>query len=146
MRKSTITRVWLGGMVAIALGLVVAGIAAFLMLTNAGTLTTGPNGELYNFVPRQDGSFWTLVATMIVAGIVAFAGVIAQFVAWIGAMANAYHLADKMWFLLTLLLGLFGFGLVVMIVYLLLAPDSYDEGHLPAPRGIAMPPSMAPSH
>ena len=145
MRKSTITRLWLGGIVAIALGLVVAAIAAVLMLANAGTLTKGAD-DLYSFVPRQDGYFWTLVAIIVAAGAVALAGAIAQFVAWIAAIANAYHLADKMWFLLTLLLGIVGFGLVVMIVYLLLAPDSYDEAHRQAPRGIAMPPSMAPQH
>jgi hypothetical protein len=145
MRKSTITRVWLGGMVAIALGLVVAGIAVAAMLYSAGTFTTGADGKLYDYVPRQDGYFWTLVGTIVVAGLVALIGGLAQFIAWIGAMANAYQLPDKMWFLLTLLLGLFGFGLVVMIVYILLAPDGYDEAGQPAPRS-AMPPTFQPSH
>ena len=146
MRKSTITRVWLGGMVAIAIGLVAAGVAVFLMLTNAGAFTTGSDGRLYNFVPRQDGYFWSLVGVIVASGLVALAGGIAQFIAWIGAIANAYHLADKMWFLLTLLLGLIGFGLVVMIVYLLLAPDSYDEAGHPAARAAPLPPTFQPSH
>jgi hypothetical protein len=146
MRKSTITRLWLGGMVAIALGLVAAGVAVGAIFWSSGTFTTGTNGDLYNFVPRQDGYFWSWVAVIVVGGLVALVGGIAQFVAWIGAMANAYRLPDKMWFLLTLLLGLFGFGLIVMIVYLLLAPDAYDDRETLAPRGAALPPTYAPSH
>jgi hypothetical protein len=146
MRKATITRLWLGGIVAIALGLIAAGAAAGAILCSAGTFTTGPNGELSTFIARQDGYFWSWIAVAAFGGIVAAIGALAQFVAWIGAIANAYRLTDKMWFLLTLLLGLVGFGLVVMIVYLLLAPDSTEGAGGHAPRGAAAPPTFAPSH
>jgi hypothetical protein len=146
MRKSTITRVWLGGMVAIAIGFVVAGVAVVLMLTNAGTFTAAPSGKGYDFVPVENSYFWTLVSVIVAGGLVALGGGIAQFVAWIGALVNSYHLADRTWFLLTLILGLVGFGLVVMILYLLLAPDSDDEAYRGAPEARLAPPSVAPSH
>jgi hypothetical protein len=146
MRKSTITKVWLAGIVAIALGLVAAAIGAGGIFCSTGTYTTALDGHVTSFQPRLDGWFWSLVAITIAGGIVALAGGIATFVAWIGAMANAYQLADKMWFLLTLLLGLVGFGLVVMILYVLLAPDSQDEEGRPTTRAASTPPTYQPSH
>jgi hypothetical protein len=126
MSKSTITKTWLGGMVAIALGLVAAGVAVALMLAYGGTFTPAPSGSGYDFVPRTDAFFWTTVAVIVVGGVVAAAGVFVQFVAWIGALINSYQLADKTWFIVTLLLGLLGFGLIAMIVYLIAAPDGYE--------------------
>jgi len=146
MRKSTITRVWLAGIVAIALGLVASAIAVGGIFCSSGSYTTGLDGHVTGFQPRLDSYFWSLVALTVVGGIVALAGGIAQLVAWIGAMANAYHLPDRMWFLLTLLLGLVGFGLVVMILYVLLAPDSYEETSRPAARAAPTPPTYQPSH
>lgn len=127
MNKSTISKTWLGGMVAIALGFVAAGIATGFMLGYGGTFTTAPSGEGYDFVPRLDGFFWSMVGIIAAGFFVVVGGVIVQFVAWIGALVNSYLLQDKMWFLLTLILGLLGFGLVVMIVYLIAAPDGYEE-------------------
>ena len=136
MRKKTITEIWLGGMVAIAVGLVVAGVGVWLMLVNAGTFTAAPDGSGFDFVPRANAYFWNTVALIVAGGLVAVIGGIVQFVAWIAALANSWRLADKMWFLITLILGLVGFGLVVMIVYLLVAPDSYDEdAQLASPAG-----------
>ncbi len=132
MRKSTITKTWLGGIVAIALGFVAAAVAIGLMLAYGGTFTSAPNGEGYDFVPTQDAYFWTMVAIVVTGFVVAVAGAMVQFVAWIGALVNSYQLQDKLWFVLTLILGLIGFGLVVMIAYLIAAPDSYE-----APERIA---------
>lgn len=146
MRKRTITRVWLAGLVAIAVGLVASAFALGGIFCTAGTFTTGPEGQLYSFEPRTDSYFWLLVGVTILGVMVAFAGGIAEFVAWIGAIANSYHLADKMWFLLTLLLGLIGFGLIVMILYVLVAPDGYDETGHPVTRAAPVPPTYQPSH
>jgi hypothetical protein len=146
MRKTTITKVWLGGITAIALGLVAMGIAVGAVFCSAGTFTTGPEGQIYSFTPREDSYFWSLIAVVIVGGLAALAGAIAQFIAWIGAIVNSYHLADRMWFLVTLLLGLVGFGLIVMILYLILAPDSYDEQRLRTGQAAPMPPMPQPSH
>jgi hypothetical protein len=145
MRKSTITKTWLGGIIAIALGFIAAGVAIGLMLAYGGTFTSAPNGEGYDFVPTQDGFFWTTVAIIVAAFFVAVAGAIVQFVAWIGALVNSYQLQDKLWFLLTLILGLIGFGLVVMIVYLIAAPDGYEEKERIAGVQAPVSPTLAPT-
>jgi hypothetical protein len=125
MTKETITRTWLAGIIAIAVGLVVAGVAAALMLAYGGTFVRAPSGNGYDFTPTPGGTFWATMAFIGLGGLLAFCGMVVQFVAWIGALVNSYQLQDKMWFLLTLLLGLIGLGLVVMIVYIIAAPDGY---------------------
>ena len=127
MRKLTITKTWAGGIIGIALGFVAVAVATGLMLAYGGTFTSAPSGQGYDFVPTQDEFFWTMVGIIITGGVMAWAGTIVQFVAWIGALVNSYQLQDKLWFVLTLILGLIGFGLVVMIVYLIAAPDGYAE-------------------
>lgn len=141
--KSIITRTWLGGMVAIAFGFVAAAIATALMLAYGGTFTAAPGREGYDFVPRLDAFFWGMVSVIAAGFTVAVAGAIVRLVAWIGAIVNSYQLQDKTWFLLTLILGLLGFGLVVMVVYLIAAPDGYEEKQAPTPA--PLPPSLAPT-
>jgi hypothetical protein len=145
MRKSTITKTWVGGIVAIALGFVAAAVATGLMLAYGGTFTSAPSGEGYDFVPTQDAFFWTMVSIIIAGFVVACAGAIVQFVAWIGALVNSYQLQDKLWFVLTLILGLIGFGLVMMIVYLIAAPDGYEEKERTAAAPAPVPPTLAPT-
>jgi hypothetical protein len=145
MRKSAITKTWIAGVVAIALGFVVAAVATGLMLAYGGTLTSAPSGEGYDFVPTQDVFFWTMVGIIVTGVVVACAGAIVQFVAWIGALVNSYRLQDKLWFVLTLILGLIGFGLVMMIVYLIAAPDGYEEKETVAGAGAAASPTLAPT-
>jgi hypothetical protein len=50
-------------------------------------------------------------------------GVIGQFVAWIGAVLGTAQLEDKTWFLVLLLLGVFSFGFVAMLAYVIAGPD-----------------------
>lgn len=145
MKKSIITKTWLGGMVAIALGFVAAAIATALMLAYGGTFTAAPGRDGYDFVPRLDAFFWGMISIIVTGFVVVTAGAIVQFVAWIGALVNSYQLQDKMWFLLTLILGLLGFGLVVMIVYLIAAPDGYEEKQEQATTPAPLPPSLAPT-
>ena len=145
MRKSTITKTWLGGIIAIALGFVATGVAIGLMLAYGGTFTSAPNGEGYDFVPTQDGFFWTMVGIIVAGFFVAVAGAIVQFVAWIGALVNSYQLQDKLWFVLTLVLGLIGFGLVVMIAYLIAAPDGYEEKQRLTGTSAPLPPMLTPT-
>jgi uncharacterized membrane protein len=58
------------------------------------------------------------VAVLAVVG-----GLIAGLVAWIGALLNTANLEDKTWFVLLLVLGVFSFGLVAMIAYVIAGPD-----------------------
>jgi hypothetical protein len=57
--------------------------------------------------------------------VVAFiGGSIAGLVAWIGALLNTAQLEDKAWFLVLLLLGIFSFGFIAMLAYVIAGPDA----------------------
>ncbi len=58
--KSTITRTWMGGLVAFAAGIVVSMVGVFLMLIHIGTFTQIAGANSYNFTPDIDGFFWGL--------------------------------------------------------------------------------------
>ena len=134
MTKSTIGKLWWGGLAGIAGGFIVAGISVAVMLAFGGTFTSTGDGKNYNFVPSYDPTFWSAVAFTVFGGVVAFAGMVSQFIAWIGALVNTWRLPEKAWFVLLLVLGLVGhlFGLVMMIVYLLAGPDG-TKVERPAP-------------
>ena len=113
-----------GGLLALFTGLALA--------SHIGALTNNfQSGATY--VP--DSTFWTLVSFAILGAIAVLGGIVTQFVAWIGAVINTNHLADKTWFnillwcgvaaiVLNLLSGLGTIaGWVLMIVYLVGGPD-----------------------
>jgi hypothetical protein len=148
--KSTVTRTWIGGLVVLALGLLVASLSIGLMLAYGGSFTKAPVGNGYDFVPSYDGFFWTTTAIMIAGFIAAAVGGLVQLAAWIGGLANTYLLPDKTWFAVLLVGGLLGlaFGLVgfaVMVAYLVAGPDgkAVRQPQVPAPR--SQPSTFAPT-
>lgn len=150
MRKSTITRTWVAGVILLAAGLLVGGVSLGLMLAYGGQFTAAPSGSGYDFTPRLDGFFWTMVSLMIVGFTVAAVGGIVQLTAWIGALVNTYQLADRTWFVVLLAGGLLGlaFGVVgfaAMVAYVIAGPDGTAawESRMPTP---AQPPAtLAPT-
>ena len=56
-------------------------------------------------------------------GLAAAGGVITGFIAWIGALLNTSLLESKGWFVGLLLLGIFNFGFIAMIAYVIAGPD-----------------------
>ncbi|MGZ6256323.1 MAG: hypothetical protein ACXWMB_04840 [Candidatus Limnocylindria bacterium] len=51
-------------------------------------------------------------------------------------LLNTAELADKTWFVILLVLGIFSFGLIAMIAYVIAGPDGHRAGeatHLHAP-------------
>ena len=80
-----------------------------------------------------------MIGLMIVGTLAIVAGAIGQFVPWIGALLNTSRLDDKVWFIILLVVGLFSFGFIAMLVYVLAGPD----GTLVAPRQ-AQPTQPAP--
>ncbi len=146
MRKSTITRVWLGGLAAIAAGLVAAAVGVILLLGYGGTYG-GASGS--DFVPTLNAFFWWVVGLITLGGLVLTAGGIAQFVAWIGALVDTYQLPEKTWFAVLLIGGLLGLlgiviaGFVVMVVYLMIGPDAERPVTAP-PAPVAPPATLAP--
>ena len=119
MTKPVIIKVFVGSLIAVVGGVVLIVGGGVLALAN-GTLTmSGP--DLTGFKPSAAG--WSLIGLVLVGGLAAIGGAIGQFVAWIGAVINTSRLEDKTWFIVLLVLGLFSFGFVAMLVYVLAGPD-----------------------
>jgi hypothetical protein len=145
MSKSTISKTWIGGIVAFAAGLVLAGFGVFLMLAYGGTFNqVAGNPNAYDFVPAMNGFFWMTIWMIVLGGVVAAIGGIVQLAAWIGALVNSYLLPEKTWFAALLLGGIFGFffglvGFAVMIAYVVAAPDGtpYRQPRIPAPATLS---------
>jgi hypothetical protein len=128
MRKSTITKTWITGLIVFAGGLLVGGLGVGLMLAFGGQYTPAPSGNGYDFNPTINGFFWMTVSLIVLGFAVAAAGGIVQLAAWIGALVNTYQIADKTWFAILLLSGLLGFafgllGFAGMVAYLVAGPD-----------------------
>jgi H+/Cl- antiporter ClcA len=116
MTKSSITRLFIGSIVA-----VVAAIE--------GNDVIGINGG---------SAAWTTLGIIVIAGLAVVGGAIGGLVAWIGALLNTSRLDDKTWFILLLVLGLFSFGFVAMVAYVVAGPDATNPG--PARPGVATTP------
>jgi hypothetical protein len=119
MTKPTITRLFVGSLIAIVGGVVLL-LAGVLAAVASGALVTS-GSEVTGFEPSAVG--WTTVGFVLVGVLVTIGGAIGQFVAWIGAVVNTSRLDDKLWFILLLVLGLMSFGLIAMLVYVLAGPD-----------------------
>jgi len=64
-----------------------------------------------------------LIGIATLGGLAAVGGVIAGLVAWIGAVLNTWQLDSKAWFVALVLLGIFNFGFIAMIAYVIAGPD-----------------------
>ena len=119
MFKATVTRLFLGSLIAFGAGAVVAVFAIALAMANDVFVMDGNN-----IAAIQGGALgWSLVGLAILGGLAAAGGVIAGFVAWIGAVLNTWQLENKGWFVALLLLGIFNFGFLAMIAYVIAGPD-----------------------
>ncbi len=128
MRKSTITKTWLTGLLIFVVGLIIGGVSLGLMFAYGGTYTLSPTGQGYEFNPSLDSTFWTTVTFTSVGFLIAAIGGIVQITAWIGSLLNTYQLRDKTWFAVMLAGGLIGLGfslvgLAAMIAYVIAGPD-----------------------
>ena len=131
MSKPVITRLFVGGLVAMIAGLVVAtfaGLAAF-----AGSEVTVNGTEVTEF--RATPLAMSMIALAILGGLAIAGGAVAGLVAWIGALINTAQLDDKLWFIVLLVTGLLSFGLIAMIAYVIAGPDSTTF----KPRGPVQP-------
>lgn len=120
MNKPTITRLFIGSLVAIAGGLVLLLLAGGLAWVNGSFVMEGPDVVGVRSTPAG----WILITLAALGALILIAAAIVQFVAWIGAVINAAQLPDKTWFVVLLVTGLLSFGLIGMIIYLITAPDS----------------------
>jgi len=119
MSKPTITRLFVGAIVAVAAGLVLV-LAAVWAAFASDLLVT--------------------VTLVVVGSLAMLAGAVAAVVSWIGALLNTAQLEDKTWFVSLLVLGLLGVGVLAMVAYVLAGPDGTSRGV--APAGIAPAPTQ----
>lgn len=111
MSKSTITRLFVGGIIALAVGLVLVLAAVWAAFASGLAVTV------------------TLVALGSLAMLAGAAGAV---VSWIGALLNTALLEDRTWFVSLLVLGLCGVGVLAMVAYVLYGPDGTSGDRAPA--------------
>ncbi len=119
MSKATVTRLFIGGLIAFGAGAIIAVLAIGIAVANDTFVMAGND-----IAAIQGGSLsWALISVAILGGLAAAGGVIAGFVAWIGAVLNTWQLESKAWFVGLVLLGIFNFGFIAMIAYVIAGPD-----------------------
>jgi hypothetical protein len=136
--KRTITRIFIGSLVALAAGLVLLLGAGGMAYAQGSFVMDGPDVVGVRSTPLG----WALVAVAGLAVLVMLGAVVAQFVAWIGAVINTAQLTDKTWFVVLLVLGLLSFGFVAMVAYLVAGPDDphpLQPTAIPGPGRNAVP-------
>jgi len=121
--KVTVTRVFLGSVVAVIAGAILAFAAVWIAYANGAFVMSGPDVIGVQSTPYA----WTIVGLGIVAALAMIAGFIGGLVSWIGALLNTAQLEDKTWFIVLLVLGLLSFGLVAMIAYVIAGPDGAKQ-------------------
>jgi hypothetical protein len=121
MPKSTVTRLFVGGIVTTVVGTGVLLGTIWGAFASDTIVLGGPNGP----VQLTGGSTaWMLIAIGLVAILVILGGFAATVLSWFGALLNTFALEDRTWFLLILVLGLFSFGFIAMLAYVVAGPDS----------------------
>lgn len=119
MSKSAVVRLFVGSVVAVVAGAILAFATVWFAYANGAFVMNGPDVTGVQSTPTA----WTAVALFIVAAIGVVGGFIAGLVSWIGALLNTAELEDKTWFILLLILGILSFGVVAMIAYVIGGPD-----------------------
>ena len=123
MTKSTITKLFIGGIVTAVAGLLLAVTAVWAAFAAGQFVMNGSDVVDFQFTAFG----WSMVALMIIGGFSMIGGSIAGLVAWIGALLNTVQLEDKLWFVLLLVLGLLSFGFIAMVAYVIAGPDGTQE-------------------
>jgi hypothetical protein len=119
MSKATVTRLFIGSLIAVAAGAILAFAAVWLAFANNVFVVSGT--EVIGV--RAGTTAWSLLGLGIVGAVSAMGGLIAGLVAWIGALLNTWQLESKSWFTVLLLTGIFNLGVVAMIAYVIGGPD-----------------------
>jgi hypothetical protein len=119
MTKSTVTRLFVGSLIAIVGGIILLATGFLIGYANGAFVMGGSDVQGIRSTPFA----WSMVGLGVLGILAVLGGAIGQFVAWIGAVLNTSRLEDKTWFILLLVLGLLSFGFVPMVLYLLIGPD-----------------------
>lgn len=123
MSKATVTRFFMGSVIAVVAGAILALAAVTIAFANGAFVMDGPD-----VVGIRGTTFaWVMVGLGAAASLVVIAGLVGGLVAWIGALLNTATLDDKTWFIVLLVLGLWNLGLVATVAYVLIGPDGSHE-------------------
>ena len=118
MTKSTVTRLFFAGIAAFVAGFVLALVGSVTALASGAITIGGPA------ILTIDGpGLGSALVILVVAGVVMGTSMLVGLIAWIGALVNTFQLEDKTWFLVLLVLGLWSFGFVAMVAYVVAGPD-----------------------
>ena len=126
MSKPTVTRIFVGSVVAVVAGLVLAFVAVWIAFANDSFIMDGQDVVGVHWT----GLSWAMVGLFAVSALAVIGGAIGGLVSWIGALLSTAELTDKTWFILLLVLGLLSFGLVAMIAYVVAGPDGTAKPRL----------------
>jgi hypothetical protein len=118
MSKSTVVRLFIGAIAAVIAGCVVAVVAIIAALAGGAVVIGGPD-----VVTIDGGAFASALVVLAIASLIVAGGTIAGVAAWIGALFNTARLDDKTWFVVLLVLGIWSFGFVAMLAYVVAGPD-----------------------
>ena len=119
MSKSMIDRLFIGAIVAVIAGWVIAIVAIVAALAGRAVVLGGPD-----VVTVNSEAFTSTFVVLAIASLVAAGGTIAGVASWVGALFNTARLEDKTWFVVLLVLGIWSFGFVAMVAYVVAGPDS----------------------
>lgn len=122
MSKPTVTRMFFGAILAAVTGWIIAIVAGVMALAQGAVTIGGPN-----VVTVNGGAVASALAVLAIGGVLVGLGTILGVLSWIGALVSTSHLEDKTWFVLLLVLGLWSFGFVAMIAYVVAGPDPANE-------------------
>ena len=94
MFKHTVTRLFIGSLIAFGAGAIISILAIALAIASNVFVMDGND-----IAAIQGGALaWLLLGLALLGGLAAAGGVIAGFIAWIGAVLNTWQLESKAWF------------------------------------------------
>jgi hypothetical protein len=127
MSKATVIRLFVSSLIAAAAGAIAVIAAVWIAIENRLFTMNGPD-----IVAVEGGPLaLALLGLGVIGGLAIVGGAIGGLVSWIGALLNTSQLPSKTWFLVLLVLGIFNFGFLAMIAYLIAGPDGTSDA---APR------------
>lgn len=133
MSKPTVVKLFVGSVIAVIAGALLALAAVLFAYANGAFVMTGPH--VTGIAPSPFA--WTMVGLVTVSALTMIGGFVAGLVSWIGALLNTAQIEDKTWFVLLLVLGLLSFGVVAMIAYAIAGPDGTRRIVTPTARAAA---------
>ena len=122
MSKATISRIFIGSMITVVAGVILAIAAVSIAFANDVFIMDGPDVAGV----RATGVAWAMLGLGVVSGLVVLGGFVGGLVSWIGALLNTAQLEDKVWFVILLLLGIWNLGVFAMIAYVIAGPDGHQ--------------------